>query len=276
MEIQSHPTASIRALLERNPVVGERRSGSRRFWTTREEKLLREHYPQGGVAACLTELPGRSAMAIYNHAASLDLRAPTTQKRDYRRQHWKSSEHIDAAIRRVYQRTPTKGDVDTLALAVSRPRWWVSRRAAKLGLVTPRFKEPAWTDDERDIVRANFHRSPRSIQRMLARTGFRRTETAIMVMGKRLGASREDPLHVTASGLATLMGVDPKVVTRWIGQGWLKARRRGTDRTSTQGGDQHWIHLRDVRAFIIDNAAAVDIRKVDKFWFIDLVAHGTV
>lgn len=275
MEIQSHSTGNIRDLLDRNPVVGDRRRGARRFWTMREEKLLREHYPQGGVAICLPQLPGRTAMAIYNHAAILDLRAPATQKPDFRRQRWKSSEHIDAAIRRAYQRTPTKGDINALALAVSRPRWWVSKRATKLGLVATRFKAPAWTEHERDIVRDNFHRTLRTIQRMLERAGFRRTETAISVMGKRLGAPREDPRHVTASGLAALMGVDPKVVTRWIGQGWLKARRRGTDRTSAQGADQHWIHLRDVRAFIVDNAAAVDIRKVDKFWFIDLVAHGS-
>jgi hypothetical protein len=41
-----------------------------------------------------------------------------------------------------------------------------------------------------------------------------------------------------------------------------------------QGGDQHWIRLCDLRAFILDNTAIVDIRKVDKFWFIDLVTHA--
>lgn len=34
------------------------------------------------------------------------------------------------------------------------------------------------------------------------------------------------------------------------------------------------LQARDVRAFILDNAAAVDLRTVDKFWFIDLVGHG--
>lgn len=274
MEPQLQPTEDLRALLTRNPIVGDPRRGPRGFWTTREEKLLAEHYSRGGVQACLDHLPGRSATAIYNHAATLELQAPATQKHDFRRQRWTSSDHIDAVIRRVYQRTPTKGDINALALAVSRPRWWVTKRASKLGLVTPRFKEPLWTDAERDIVRDNFHRSPRTIQRMLNRAGCKRTETAITVMGKRLGATREDPLHVTAHGLATLMGVDAKTVTGWITRGLLKAKHRGTDRTPAQGGDQHWIHLRDVRAFIIDNAAVVDIRKVDKFWFIDLVAHS--
>lgn len=274
MSLQPSPEQGVRTLLERNPVIGEPRRGSRRFWTTREEKLLRQHYPQGGVAACLAHLPGRSASAIYNHAAGLELAAPATAKADFRRQRWTSSDHIDAVIRRVYQRVPSKGDISRLAIAVGRPGWWVTRRAAKLGLVTPRFKEPAWTDEERDIVRENFHRAPRTILRMLQRAGYKRTETAITVMGKRLGATREDPHHLTATGLATLMGVDAKTVGGWIARGLLRARRRGTDRTVAQGGDQHWIHLRDVRVFIIDNAAIVDIRKVDRFWFIDLVARG--
>ncbi len=274
MHQQLRPAADLRSLLDRNPVIGDARRGPRRFWTTREEKILREYYPAGGVETCLSELPGRSATAIYNHAALLGLKAPSTQKHDFRRQRWTSSDHIDAAIRRAYQRTPAKGDIDALAAAVSRPRWWVTKRASKLGLVTPRFKEPDWTETERDIVHDNFHRSAKTIQRMLKRAGFVRTETAITVMGKRLGATREDPHHVTALGLAALMGVDAKTVAGWITRELLKARRRGTERTIAQGGDQHWIHLRDVRSFIIDNAAAVDIRKVDKFWFIDLLAHS--
>jgi hypothetical protein len=268
------PDTSIRNLLDRNPVIGEPRSQSRRFWTTREERLLREHYRQGGIAACLSHLPGRTASAIYNHASTLELAAPTAAKIDFRRQRWTSSDQIDAAIRRVHQRTPTKGDINRLAIAVGRPRWWVTKRASKLGLVTPRFKELAWTDDEREIVHDNYHRAPASIQRMLRRAGYTRTETAITVMGKRLGAMREDPHHVTAHGLSTLMGVDAKSVTGWIARGLLKAGRRGTDRTAGQGGDQYWIHLRDVRAFITNNASVVDIRKVDKFWLIDLLANS--
>ncbi|PKP99092.1 MAG: hypothetical protein CVT74_08895 [Alphaproteobacteria bacterium HGW-Alphaproteobacteria-13] len=274
MQLQTRPPENLRALLELNPTHGEPKRGPRRFWTNREEKLLREHYPQGGVEPCLAHLPGRSAAAIYSHAAALALQAPATQKHDFRRQRWTSSDQIDAVIRRAYQRVPARGDIASLAFTVGRPRWWVTKRATQLGLVTPRFKEPAWTNAEREIVQRNFHRPPKIIRGMLKRAGYQRTETAIIVMGKRLGATRYDPLHLTATGLASLMGIDAKTVTGWIGRGLLKASRRGTGRTSAQGGDQFWIRVRDVRAFIIDNAAVVDLRKVDKFWFIDLVAHG--
>jgi hypothetical protein len=62
-------------------------------------------------------------------------------------------------------------------------------------------------------------------------------------------------------------------VTGWVNKGWLRAARRGTERTPQQGGDEHWIHMRDVRRFVIDNVAAVDFRKVDKFWLVDLLAQ---
>lgn len=47
-------------------------------WTTREIALLREHYPQGGAAACLPHLPRHTARAIRLKANELGLQAPGT------------------------------------------------------------------------------------------------------------------------------------------------------------------------------------------------------
>jgi hypothetical protein len=237
------------------------------FWTTREEKVLREHYPTGGVAACLPLLPRRSMGAIHQHAKVMDLNAPGNE---FKRERWATSEAIDNVIRRYWLK-PYKGFRADCAHVVGRPGWWVSGRAAKLGLTAPRFKEPAWSEVELEIVGANAHRALSTIQRALARAGFTRTETAIAVKLKRMGpGSRIDLDHYTAHQLAKLMGVDGKTVTSWIARGLLKAGRRGTDRVAIQGGDHYWIHRRDIRAFVKDNAATVDLRKVDRFWFIDL------
>lgn len=263
---------AIREMLDDNPIVGELRTGSKRFWTGREIKLLRQHYPLGGVPACLPELTGRTASAIYNRANMEGLGAPASAKHDFRRQRWTKSEAIDAVIRRAYQATPTKGDIQRCAKAVGRPRWWVSRRATAMGLVVPRFKGLPWTEAENELIQSAAHRDPTTIRRMLTSKGFARTETAITVQLKRLGANCEDPDHFTACGLGKVMGVDSHVIAGWIGKGWLRAKRRGTERVAEQGGDQWWIHRRDVRAFIVENVAAVDLRKVDKFWFIDLLA----
>ncbi len=262
----------LKDLLDDNPVQGEQRKGARRFWTTREEKILAETYPTGGVTACLKALPGRSASAIYGHAHELGIKGPVASKPDFRRQRWTSSDAIDAVIRRAYQKNPAKCDILRCAKALGRPRWWVSKRAAKLGLVTPRFKEPEWTQAEIDLALTHAHKDLETIRRKLKSAGYARTTTAIKVKLVREGAEREDPDHFTANRLAPLMGVDCKTVTGWILKGLLRAKKRGTARTEAQGGGQWWIHRRDVRAFIIDNAAVVDIRKVDKFWFIDLLA----
>lgn len=263
---------TLREALDQNAIVGVQKVGPRRFWTGAEVKIVRLNYPVGGVNACLPLLPGRSTSSIYQRAGLLGLHASDKGKRGIPRERWTVSPAIDAVIQRAYQRTPTKGDLQRLAQTVGRPRWWVSKRASALGLVTPRFKSPPWTEAEDEIITSRAHQSPESLSRRLRGLGYQRTATAVTVRLKRLGATTEDPDHYTAHGLAKLFGIDQHAVTAWIAKGWLKAKRRGTERVAPQGGDQWWIHRRDVRAFIIDNAAAVDLRKVDRFWFIDLLA----
>ena len=263
--------SGIRLLLDTAETVGEPRSGAKRFWTGREELILRNTYPEGGVPACLPRLPGRTPASIYQRAAKLGLIAPAEAARGAPRRRHQSNEHIDALIRRTYA-NPEKGAIKRLAQTIGRPRAWIADRAIKLGCTVPRFKALPWTNPEREIVRENAHRHPATICKVLKRSGFSRTETAVSVQIKRLGACTEDPNHYTATGLASLFGVDGHVITAWIGKGWLQAARRGTERVAAQGGDQWWIHRRSVRAFVIQNVGAVDFRKVDKFWLVDLLA----
>ncbi len=241
-----------------------------RFWTNREERVLQAHYPTGGAEACAPLLPRRSLGAIYQHAVQLGLRAPATG--DFRRQRWFTNPVIDEMIRRTYHAAPSNNAVNELAARAGRPRWWVSKRAVRLGLVGPRFKQPEWNAAELEILGEHAHKDPAVICRRLKAAGYARSETAIVVKRKRLALDIRDPNRCTATQLAALMGVDTKTVTGWIVKGWLEAKRRGTARVASQGGDMWWIKRRAVRAFIADNAAAVDLRKVDKFWFIDLLA----
>lgn len=275
LDISPH---GIKDLLDHNPVVGDRRAGPKRFWTGKEERLLREHYPAGGVPECLPLLPGRTASSIYNRAGQLGLRStPTVKQNGFPRERWASNEQIDRLIVEVYQRVPKKNDINRLAATLNRPRWWVSARARRLGCVAPRFKQPPWTEAEDELIATYAARHPSTIVRTLKRHGFNRTETAIVVRLKRIGQARgrnADPDHYTANALAKLFGVDRKGVGAWIAKGWLKAGKRGTDRTEANGGDEYWIHRREVRRFIIENVSAVDLRKVDKFWFVDVLTEA--
>lgn len=241
----------------------------RKEWTNREEKILREHFQTGGAPACLEHLPDRTESSIYQHANAMGLRS---EKQTKERQRWTTNEHIDAVIRRVYQSDKLHtGVVTKLAKTLGRPTWWVKKRAAALGHATPRFKEPKWSSEETELLEANAYKSPDRIRLIFKKRGFTRTTTAIVVKMKRLECDRTDLDHYTATALSNLFGIDAKVVTGWIAKGWLKAKRRGTDRVNIQGGDMWWIHRKDIRTFVIDNVAAVDFRKVDKFWLTDLL-----
>jgi hypothetical protein len=247
----------------------------RYHWTNKEVAIVREHYERLGPEGLLPLLPRRTVGSIYQKGKALGLTTPlgSCGKGLYRR--WASTPHIDDAIRRLYQAPPTRGAVKAFAASIARPRAWVTVRAIELGVAVTRFKEPPWTAEEIEYAMANAHRTPRFVSRSMRSRGWHRTPTAIKVKLKRLGACTEDPDHYTARGLAVLFGVDSKTVCLWITRGWLKAKRRGTERTEAQHGDQWWIHRREVRSFIVENAGIVDLRKVDRVWFIDLLANVT-
>lgn len=266
----------IRETLDQNVIFGPQKCGTKRFWTTREEAVLRENYERLGVTGCLPLLPERSASSIYQHACIIGLRRAGRATHNFRKQIWKASPQIDAVITRVVQGPPSRTMMKDLARTLNRPRWWVSKRAQKLGLVAPRFKESPWSEAELELAAANAQRSAKVIRKLLLAKGFKRTETAILVKLKRDGfatGKNADANHYTALSLAKAFGIDNKTVTRWITIGLLRARRRGTARVAVQGGDEWWIARSDVRAFVIANVHAVDFRKLDKVWLVDLLAH---
>ncbi|HZR35163.1 MAG TPA: hypothetical protein VFA75_07290 [Nevskia sp.] len=237
--------------------------------------MVREHYPVAGLDGCQALLPQRSRGSIYQQAAKMKLRAPGMVKV---RQNWPKDPFIDASIRTVYERKPERRAVVELAERIGRPRWWVCKRARELGLVGPRFKESPWTDAELELLGEHAHKSLGSLARIFRKHGFPRSETAIKVKLKRLGLSLIDARQIaglySAHQLAGLFGVDGKTVTRWISLGMMKASRRGTARTEAQGGDDWQVTEKQVRQFIINNPQSVDLRKVDKLWFIETLGRA--
>jgi DNA-directed RNA polymerase specialized sigma24 family protein len=243
-------------------------SSKRYHWTTREIAALSRTY-QHGIIACMDALPGRSDRAIYGMAGKLGLKSP---RMPAARRQWSSTEHVDDAIRRGYQK-PDRGTINRLAIDIQRPRTWIRDRAIKLGIAVPRYKPLPWSPEEDLIVRELAgQRKPASIQRALRKDGFARTETAIVVRMKRLGESRviESVDEYSGRQLADMMGVDGKTVSTWVSKGLLRAKEVGEPRSD--GRATTWrIKRKDVRRFIIDHTAHVDLRKVEKFWFVDLL-----
>jgi hypothetical protein len=243
---------------------------TRHFWTVRDIAILRERYADGGAVAIAREI-GRPVGSVYQKARSLGLKTPAGAS-PYKS--WPNTERIDEAIRLAHQRPIEKGGIAMLAAELDRPRWWVSRRARELGLKTPRFKEPPWSEEEIELLHETAHMALGAARRRFVSAGFARSDTAIMVQRKRHEARPGDNGMRTALQVARLLGVDNKTVTRWIGIGELNAKKRGSDRTTDQGGDHWWIADRSLRAFIAANPLRVELRKIpdsSRTWFIELL-----
>jgi hypothetical protein len=149
------------------------------------------------------------------------------------------------------------------------PVWRVRRWAQELGVA--RTKEPPWTREQ--IWLLEEHVYTWSWRRLAKALG--RTVVAVKLKAKRLGLGKMSYREGwTQRHVARLLGVDDHKVARWVAQGWLDRRRRGTDRTPQQGGDA-WLFAPDaLRRFIVAHPAEIDLRRVDRDWFIGLLAAG--
>jgi len=183
---------------------------------------------------------------------------------------WPLTPEIEGRVRSVFRSSTGDGEVRELARQINVPRWRVSRWALELGLRERLRKEPPWSEDELRILERHTHLCPQRIKDRLRKAGFDRSENGIILKKKRMRFRPSDNGY-TANALAGCFGVDPKTITRWIIAGHLKAERRGTARQEIQGGDMWWMKEKDIQNFIVENVALIDIRKVDKFWLVDIL-----
>ena len=244
---------------------------AQRRWTLEEDAFIERHYPDGGAVGCLRYMAAdRTERAVYNRARKLGIRSTKQSTPHIRR--YEQSDEIDRAITDAFLEPPRRGMVDDLARRLDRPRWWVSKRAAALGCVEPRFPSKRWSERERDIVRRNAHLTAHAIEKKLAAAGFNRTPAAIGLLMKRRKFERQHPDAMSGHTVARLLGVDPTTVKTWIRDGKLRSDRRGTERLTVQGGDQHMVSRAQVRTFVIAHPTSVDLRKVDREWFIEVMS----
>lgn len=182
---------------------------------------------------------------------------------------------IDATICRVYREGVNKGQVKVLAKVLGMPRWRISRRAMEIGAYVPLKKEPIWNDKELSILQKNAHRHVSFISRRLKKAGYHRSEAGIILKRKRLRLA-SNLGGMSARQVADFFGVDVHWVIKHINDGLLYAERRGTARTVKQGGDYWFIKEYALRQFIIKNPGLIDVRRVEKFYFIELLVNGSV
>jgi hypothetical protein len=274
---------TTRLMIDGRLIAGERKEGAKRFWTTREEAIIRANFAAGGINACLPLLRGRSAGSIYQKAANMNLRKRNRAGGVTERHRYSTSDAIDNSIRRCFSgETPRSEAVARLCAALGRPRVWINSRARALGLVVPRYREGHWSEREVDILRAAGAVHPDTIRRKLKVEGFNRTSTAILLKQKKLRIMRDldDNGHYTATALGEIFGVSRDTVARWADHGLLAGHRlkghRSPERRPAHDAAFWQFSPREVRQFVIENVAIIDFHKVDKFWLVDLLAGSVV
>ena len=267
------PLKSVSFRPARQPRISAKRAPGRRsekWWGDDEIALLRKYYPKG-MRACLAHLPGRTQGGIQTKAHALRIKGPMGGGVKPRVQ---VPDDIDDRIRAGWAEfTGKKGEVAALANKLGLRRHWLTVRATKLQLVQPFHKEPPWTAAELTLLKkAPLHNLDKAAQ-VFRTHGFRRSPTAIAMKARKVGVSRRYTETLSATAAAKILGVDSKAITSCCIDGSLKATRRNTKRLNQQGGDAWSIERAEFKRYILDNLGRIDIRKVDKFAFADLLTR---
>jgi hypothetical protein len=183
---------------------------------------------------------------------------------------------MDDLVRAAYQRLRVCSDRKAISNCGRRlgvPRWVVLRRGRELGLA--RTKEKPWSDMEIRLLERWGHLTDAVIQRKLKAAGYSRSVNGIHLKLKRLRI-KQNLDGYSAYSLAEAFGVDSHKVGLWIRRNMLRATRRGTDRKESQGGDSYWITHIAVRDFVFRFPEEIELAKVEKLWFLDLVSGGRI
>jgi len=187
---------------------------------------------------------------------------------------WKPTPEIDAIITEAYRTGYRQGASEFVSHKTGWPTWIVKKRALAIGIIRTEPKEPLWSAAEIKVLEEFVWMCPDRLRLKLKKVcGTSRTNTAILLKKKRLKLRVSDASGYSAHRLAGLFGVDPRgVIRRWVTFGWLKAVRRGSDRPD----DAWYIEHADVYRFVLAHPEEIDLAKVDRLWFLDLVTQGKI
>lgn len=178
----------------------------------------------------------------------------------------------DEMIRKTYLGTTGNGEINALAKRLGVPRWRLSRYAMVKGYVQKAIKAPRWTEEEDAALERYSRYCIAKIVLKMKNDGFNRSATAISIrMRRKKLLSNLD--GYSARQLAECLGIESKGIARLIESKKLRAERRGTARTEDQGGDIWWIKPKYIRKYLIDYIGEIDMRKIDRYWFVDMLCN---
>ena len=223
-------------------------------------------------------MPARSRFAAIAEPPKLGLAAERRRGGGHK-QDIKPPADVDDQIRRFYLEEGNgkkRGECNAFADGLNLPRWWVTKRATKLGVTMPHKKEPPWTAAETELMTKVPLHDVDKCAKIVRQHGFNRSPTAIQVRAKRIGISRRFNEGLSAIHAAKIVGFDPKNLGTYCVSGELKAEKRADKRSPQQGGSRWVIKPSDLRRFILDNLERIDLRKVDKFEFVQVLIQEPI
>lgn len=144
--------------------------------------------------------------------------------------------------------------------------------ALRRGWVTPTLDARRWTTEEDALLERYSHLSVSALARCFKRHGFSRSQTALMRRRQELlgGAvqARADNGYYSGQQAGELLGMSGKMISYVIRAGHLKATHSDLN---TLTGPMWRITAKDLRAFALEHARYLDLSKVDKYAFLDLL-----
>lgn len=179
-----------------------------------------------------------------------------------RKYHWTPEK--EAYLRRRYD-SLVRGRTYELAQALGWPRHEVKKHARLLGLTHPMDRREFTPEEVAVIEKWTGTRASRWIARKL-----KRSEMSVVLKQQRMHLSRRVRDGYCVRDLEQCFGIGHHAIDRWIREGLLKAKHRGTDRAGKQG-DIFKVTDQDVKAFIRNNPTAFRLDKVSQEWFLDLM-----
>ena len=186
---------------------------------------------------------------------------------------YRFTSEMDREIMYTYSiNTDSKPRITNLTKKFNLPRWAIYQRALKICAVKSAHQKRPWTDEEIQILKENAHYAPLTIKTRLEKKGFKRSTSSIVLKRKRMRLL-SNLEGMSASLCAEFFGVDLHWVLKQISSGALKAEPIRQDR---EGKVNYYIKEKHIRKFIINNPDQVDLRKIEKYYLIELLANGKV
>lgn len=176
-------------------------------------------------------------------------------------------------IRDLYAKGVGQGEVSALAAKIGVPRTKITNIARENGWIQRKRSADYkyyWSEEELAIVAALPDHSAQAVHKRLKKAGFVRSVSAVEVKRTELRVV-QNRKSMSAYELALCLGLHHKTVTRMIHLGRLSAKRRPGYFGPTAS---YMLRPRDVRNFILENLPEIDLSKVDRYWFVDLLVNG--